>query len=78
MEIAPETPWQTAMMNCPRTVPFTIAPILARYRSVTSSPSGLSWRMSRCTASLLVSSEMNTYRKRIAAVIPPMSPPAAP
>ena len=30
---------------------------------MTSSPSGLSWRINFCTASLLVSSEMNTYTK---------------
>ena len=56
---------QTAMTNWPLTVPRTIAPILARYRSVTSSPSGLSWRMSGRHSFRFTSSEMNTYRKMI-------------
>ena len=46
------------------TVPFTIAPIFAMYRSVTSSPSGLSWRMMVSTLSRLTNSEMNTYEKQ--------------
>ena len=76
--MAPAVPWASAMTNWPRTVPRTMAAILARYKSVASSPSGLSLRISSRRSSPLTSSEMNTYRKMIADVRPPNRPPAAP
>ncbi len=66
------------MVNCPLTVPRTIAPILPRYRSVTSSPSGLRWRIRVTTLARLTSSETNTYRKMTADAMVATRLPAAP
>ena len=60
MEIAPAMPWHSAMTNWPLTVPRTMAPVLARYKSVISSPSGLSWRISVRIFPRFTSIEMNT------------------
>ncbi len=76
--MAPATPWQNAITNWPLTVPFTMAPVLARYRSVISSPSGFSLRISVAMSALLTSIEMNTYRKMIDEVMAPTMPPTAP